>query len=289
MTTLTLRASRHCYHALNPLHSAFYFSPEHGREFTALGLGGESMAYLAGRAAPMGPVSAGVVTATFYNFNPELVARHIPRAWELASPAAVLDARLRITDAYLRRLLGPDVIASGRMAEAARLALRAAEACERPGRPLYAGNADLPVPDAPHLALWHAATLLREHRGDGHLAALTMAELDGLESLVTHSATGKGFTPYFFQETRGWTQPQWEAAEERLRDRGLLDKEGELTEHGMELRRSIEENTDRLGFAPYRHLGAADCERLTELVGAFTQTLLAGDALPLKHMGRGKP
>ncbi len=289
MTTLTLRASRRCYGTLNPLHSAFYFSPEHEEEFAAIGLERGSMAYFAGRAAPMGAVGAGVVTAAFYNFNPALVARNIPRAWQLASPGTVLDARLRITDAYLTRLLGADVIASPQMAEAARLALRATEACGRSGRPLYAGNADLPVPEAPHLALWHAITMLREHRGDGHLAALALAELDGLESLVTHTATGKGFTPYFFQATRGWSAQEWSATEERLRDRGLIDKEGELTEHGLELRQAIEEDTDRLGFAPYRHLGADDAERLAELVGPFTQAVLAGNALPLKHMGKGKP
>lgn len=287
MTTLTLRASRRCYNALNPVHSAFYFSPEQKEEFAAIGLENGSMAYFAGRAAPLGAVGAGVVAATFYNFNPALIAQHIPLAWELASPGTVLDARRRITDRYLTRLLGAEVIASPQMAEAAQLALRAAEACDRPGRPLYAANADLPVPDAPHLALWHAATLLREHRGDGHLAALSMAELDGLEALVTHTATGKGFTPHFFQASRGWSAQEWDAAQDRLRERGLIDKDGELTEHGVELRRAIEEDTDRLGFAPYRHLGAEQAERLTELVGPFTQAMMARDALPVRHMGKG--
>ncbi len=286
MTTLTLRASRRCYNALNPLHSAFYFAPEHDEELAALGLERGSMAYFAGRAAPLGAVSAGTVTATFFNFNHDLVAQHIPRAWESASPQAVLQARLRITDRYLTRLLGREVVASHQMTEAAELALHATEACERPGRPLYAANADLPVPDVPHLALWHAVTLLREHRGDGHVAALVHAELNGLEALVTHSASGKGFTPYFFQATRGWSAEQWADAEDRLRERGLLDEAGELTERGAELRRAVEADTDRLGFAPYRHLGAEKAERLTELVGPFTQAVLAAEALPVKHMGR---
>ncbi|MBY8887595.1 hypothetical protein K7472_22530 [Streptomyces sp. PTM05] len=287
MTTLTLRAARRCYNALNPLHSAFYFAPEHDEQLAALGLERGSMAYFAGRSAPMGAVGAGTVTATFYNFSPDLVARDIPRAWELTTPVEVLETRLRITDAYLRRLLGDETVGSRRMTEAAELALRAAEACEAPGRPLYAANADLPVPDEPHLALWHAVTLLREHRGDGHLIALATAELDGLEALVTHTATGKGFTSYFFQATRGWSAQQWAAAEVRLRERGLLDAEGELTERGAELRREVEEDTDRLGFAPYRHLGAEYAERLMELAGPFTQAVLAADALPLKHLGKG--
>lgn len=287
MTTLTLQASRRCHNTLHPLHSAFYFSSEHNQEFAAIGLEPGAMAYFAGRAAPMGPVGAGVVTATFYNFNHALVERHIPRAWELAPPPVVLAARLRITDAYLTRLLGPEVISSAQLTEAAELALHATEACEIAGRPLYAGNAGLTVPDVPHLALWHATTLLREHRGDGHQASLALAGLDGLEALVTDSATGKGFTPYFLQATRGWSAQEWADAQDRLRDRGLLDKDGELTGQGVELRREIEENTDRLGFAPYQHLGADRVERLTELVTPFTRAMLAGDALPVRHLGKG--
>lgn len=110
-------------------------------------------------------------------------------------PEAALDARLRAADATLRRVLGEEILASPEMAEAAGLALRAAEACTRHARPLYAAHADLDVPEQPHLAYWHAATLLREHRGDGHLAGLLTAGLDPLEALVSHTATGKGMAP----------------------------------------------------------------------------------------------
>ncbi|MCQ4082402.1 hypothetical protein NGB36_17790 [Streptomyces sp. RB6PN25] len=287
MTTLTLRAARNCHHALNPLHSAIYFAPEYDEQFAAIGLERGPMAYFAGRAAPLGAVGAGTVIATFYNFHPDLVAQHIPAAWSSASPQQVLETRLLVTDACMTRILGPEAIASKEMTVAAELALHASEACERPGRVLYAANADLPVPDAPHLALWHAATLLREHRGDGHLIALAEAELDGLEALVTHTATGKGFTPYFVQTTRGWSAQEWADAQKRLRERGLLDADGELTERGAELRRAIEDDTDRLAFAPYKHLGAAGAERLTELAGAFTKAVLDGEGLPVEHMGKG--
>ncbi|MDF9816574.1 hypothetical protein [Streptomyces sp. SPB162] len=281
------RASRRCQNTLNPLHSSTYFSPEFGTELSRLGLEPGSMTYFAGRAAPLGAVGAGTVTATFYNFNHDLVARHIPRTWTIATPEAVIDARLRAVDTALTRLLGAETVASPEMREAATLALRATEACERAARPLYAANADLPVPLAPHLALWHAATLLREHRGDGHLAALVAARLDGLEALVTHSATGKGFTPRFVQASRGWSVEQWSAAQDRLRERGLLDAAGELTDAGVELRREIEAATDRVDQAPYEHLGAAGVDRLTELAGSFTQTALASGAFPLEHFGKG--
>ncbi|WP_406471443.1 SCO6745 family protein [Streptomyces sp. NBC_01615] len=286
-TPLPERAGRRCHNVLNPLHSTHYFSPDLGRELAAVGIEDSRAAYFAVRAAAMGAVGPGTVTATFYNFRHELVAKHLPEVWRTASPETVLAARARAVDATLRRLLGEDVIASKEVAEAAELALRAAEACGRTARPLYAAHADLPVPDAPHLALWHAATLLREHRGDGHLAVLLDAELDPVEALVSHTATGKGMAPKWALGTRGWSRADWEAAAGRLRERGLLDAEGELTEAGVALRNEIEARTDRLDRAPYEHLGAAGVERLTELARGVLMTALAAGAFPEGMTGKG--
>lgn len=277
---MTLLDSRRCYQALNPLHSLIYFAPEAEQEFAAIGLRPGRMSYFAGRSAAMGPVGPGLVAATFFNFNPELIARHIPRAWELADPAAVLDARLRAADQVLRRLLGADVAEDPEVAEAARLAGAAAAACDPAGRPLFAAHADLPVPEQPHLALWHALTLLREHRGDGHIAALTVAGLNGIEALVTHTASGRGFTGEFARASRGWSQEQWDACVERLQARGLLDPDGKPTEAGSEQRRELERSTDALGHAPYEQLGAAGVARLTEIAGRLAGTALANGAFP---------
>ncbi|QGV77582.1 SCO6745 family protein [Streptomyces ficellus] len=286
MTTLPPRAGRRCHNAVNPLHSTVYFSPDFTEEMAALGVTDSGAAYFAGRAAAMGAVGPGVVTASFYNFNHELVARHLPAVWETATPAAVLAARLRAADATLRRLLG-DAVESDEMREAARLALRAAEACTRHARPLYAAHADLPVPEAPHLAYWHAATLLREHRGDAHLVALLSAGLDPLEALVSHTATGKGMAPRWILATRGWRRADWDAAAGRLRGRGLLDERGELTEAGSALRAGLEDHTDRLDAAPYEHLGAAGVERLTELARGFLGAAVAAGAFPQDVVGKG--
>ncbi|MFF5970879.1 hypothetical protein ACFY7C_05065 [Streptomyces sp. NPDC012769] len=286
MTNLPPRAGRRCAHPVNLLHATLFFSPDLDTEFQRLGVTDRSAARLAARSAPLGAVGAGTVAATFYNYNHAFLARHLPAVWEAASPAAVLDARLRAADATLRRLLGEEALASPEMAEAAGLALRAAEACTRHARPLYAGNADLPVPDAPHLRLWHATTLLREHRGDGHLVALLSAGLDPVEALASHTATGRGMAPRWVLGTRGWRRADWDAAVERLRGRGLLDAEGALTEAGTALRESLEDETDRLDAAPYEHLGADGTARLTELAKGFLVTAVGAGAFPADLTGR---
>jgi hypothetical protein len=287
MSTLPPRAGRRCHNALNPLHSCVYFSPDLGKEFGELGIDDRSRVYFAARGAALGAVGAGAVTATFYNFDHGLVARHLPAVWSDITPRAALDARLRAADSTLRRVLGEETLASPEMAEAARLALTAAEACTRHARPLYAAHADLEVPEQPHLAYWHAATLLREHRGDGHLAALLTAGLDPLEALVSHTATGKGMAPRWILATRGWRRTDWDAAVEGLRDRGVLDAAGELTEAGTALRAELEEATDRMDAAPYEHLGADGVERLTELGRGFLFAAASAGAFPDDLVGKG--
>ncbi|MFD8595015.1 hypothetical protein ACFV1L_08445 [Kitasatospora sp. NPDC059646] len=286
MEQIAARDVRRCYTAHHPVHAAYYFAPEHDDWYGLLGLDRGPMAYLAGRAAPLGRVGAGVVTAVFYNFSPRLVGGCLPRAWDAASPERVLETRWRIVDACLTRLLGADGVASAELAEAADLALRAADGCTAQGRPMFAANADLALPAQPHLRLWHALTLLREYRGDGHVGLLVQAELDGLEALVTHSATGAHWKPSFLQPQRGWSVRDWAAAQDRLRERGLLEPDGELTPEGQQLRRTLEAETDRLDAAPYRRLGAEGTRRLTELAGALSRTVLARDGMPLTQIGK---
>jgi hypothetical protein len=272
--------ARSAHNATNVLHSLIYFAPEAEQQFTAVGLKPGQMCYFAGRAAPMGAVGSGVVTATFYNFNPRLIARAIPEAWELASPEVVIGARFTAVDAALTRLLGPDAIASDDMITLAALAREASSACTPEGRPLYAGNADLDWPDAPHLVMWHAMTLLREHRGDGHIAALTEAGLSGIEALVTHCATGNGFLDAFARSSRGWTQEEWDATVSGLAARGLFDDEGALTEAGQALRAQVEDATDRMAAAPWQYLGEQRTEEVVRIGKAMTRTVLKAGAIP---------
>jgi hypothetical protein len=272
--------ARRVHNATNALHSLIYFAPETEERLVATGLNPGRMCYFAGRSAPMGAVSGGVVAATFYNFNPALVARCIPAAWELASPAAVVGARFAAADAALSRLLGPDVIASADMTTIAGLLREAAGACSAEGRPLFAGHADLSWPDAPHVAMWHGLSLLREHRGDGHVAALVTAGLSGIEALVTHTATGRGFVPGFARSSRGWSQPEWDAATGNLTGRGLLEADGVLAPAGRELRAHIEAETDQLAAAPWRQLGDQRTEEVIAIGKAMTRTVLAAGAFP---------
>ncbi|MEV5893700.1 SCO6745 family protein [Nonomuraea fuscirosea] len=264
---------RRTWRTLEPLHGMIYFSPEADAAYRQLGLTGR-MGYFASRAAALGPVRAEVVVATFYNFNPQVVRKAIPAAWSLASPADILDARLNAVDTTLRRVLG-DTVDSSEMSHAAALARGAAQAIsgELSGRPLYAAHTALSWPTAPHVVLWHAATLLREFRGDGHLAALLAAGLTGIEALVTHAATG-AVPAETLRVTRGWTEADWAAAESGLEDRGWL-RDGSLTDQGRREREAIEEATDRMGTAPYAALGDDRCQELCSLVRPWSKHVAA--------------
>ena len=190
------------WRALEPYHAVTYFAPEARAATDAMGCKGGWMSYFGLRAAPLGTTPPGVVTALFYNFHPDRVARALPAAWAVAEPERFLRARLSSIDEALRRLLG-DAVASDELAEAAELAEEAAMAAPTAGRALAAANAALDRPEEPHLALWHAQTVLRESRGDGHVAALVAAGLDPCEALVVFAADGHvGAEP--LRDWRGW-------------------------------------------------------------------------------------
>lgn len=279
-TYLPERAGRHCQKTLNSLHSMAYFGPELATDLAEYGVEDPMTVYLAARSAALGSVGPGAVTAALYGFEYRLIARHIPHVWTLVPPGTVVELRLRAADAVLRRSLGEEGVGAPEMAEAADLALRAAGAAERSGRVMFSAHADQPVPREPHLALWYAATLLREHRGDAHIAALQHAGLGGLDALVADSASEHGMPKEMGIANRGWTPDEWSAAEARLRDRGLMDAEGRLTSGGVRLRADLETETDRLDRAPYERLGAAGVARLTELTGGFTAAAAAAGAFP---------
>jgi hypothetical protein len=272
--------ARKTWRTVEPLHGMIYFAPEASASYTALGLAPQA-GYFASRSAAMGAVGAEIVIATFYNFCPALVRAAIPGAWDAAPPASVLAARVEAADAALRRMLG-DVVGSPEMARAAELARRAAErAAERyEGRPLFAAHAGLEWPEQPPLALWHAQTLLREFRGDGHITALVDHDLDPVEALVMHLASGE-VPGTFLRESRGWPDADWDAGVERLRQRGLVAPEVAgaagalaLSDKGVSTRAAIEDATDRLAVHPYEALGEEECAELRTLARPFSRAVV---------------
>ena len=260
-----------------PLHAVTYFADEARSAAESAGLSGFWAGYFAMRAAPLGPVGAGVVTATFASFAPAFVAVRVPAVWNEVSPAGALAARLAGVDAAVARAV-PGWRGSAEAWEAAELARRAAEAVDVLGRPLTAANAELPWPEPPHLMLWQALTTLREHRGDGHLAALLQRELLGLPSLVLAAAAGATAADWL-QRARGWSPDEWAAAADQLAGRGLLAG-GSLTAEGLAIRAAVEADTDRLALGPWAALGDAGCDRLAELLAPVRRAVIAAGDWP---------
>lgn len=279
--------ARALWHRLETINAVAYFSPECRAAPERLGLRGFWMGYFACRAAPMGPVGAGVVEATFANFHPDRVRRAIPAAWAHADPADVTGARAEAAAAALRRLLGPGDAEhlAGEVVPAAREAIEAADGT---GRPLFGANREVAEPPDPVAALWHVATTVREHRGDSHLALLTAAGLDGCESHVLFAAC-EDAPAELYQQSRGWSPGDWQAAGDRLRARGLLDGSA-ATDAGRDLRDGIERRTDELAAVPFARVGSTQVERLLAAIGPPAERIAAAGEITFPNpMGLPRP
>ena len=276
--------SRQCWKTLEPVHAFIYFAPEAQEEYAALGydvIGNQAAGYFPARAAAMGAVTAGVVQAAFFNFSAIAVVFGMDRAWEIATPVKVLAARYRAADRALRRLCG-DLLDSPDVLEATTLARTAAGGCSPEGRPLYAANASLEWSEVPHLALFHAVTLLREFRGDGHIAALVVEGVTGIEAAIMHVAQGDAWTREPLRKTRGYTSEEWDAAARGLRERGWLDEDDAFTPLGAEVRQRIEDTTDRLALPAWEAIGEEGASRLRGLVRPLATAVIDGGGLRVR-------
>ena len=282
-TALNPSVSRTMWRAMEPLHAMVYFTPEPQEEYLALGLDAttnRAVGYFPARAAAMGAVSWPVVQATFFNFSALAVQFGMAGVWDKVTPEQVSQARYRGVDRALRRALG-DAVDSPELVEAVALARLATEGCTPHGRPLYAANAGLDWPQEPHLALWHAITLLREFRGDGHIAALVADGLSGLQAAVLHIAQGDLWTRKALQSTRAYSDEEWDGAVAELVERGWLTPDGAFTDLGRQRRQAVEDLTDTLALPAWQHLGAAGCLRLQELTQPLSDLVIASGSFPL--------
>jgi Helix-turn-helix family len=279
----TRNAARAMWSMFEPVHDVTYFAPEALRAFTEAGLRGYWRGYFAGRAAPLGNSRAAVVTASFYNFAPAFVARAIPGVWDLITPQEAIAVREAGAAASLRRLL------DGQEAEAAKAAdllWRAAEDLDFSGRVLSAANSELPVSGDPLTRLWQATALLREHRGDGHFAALAAADIDGCEAVVLRCA--KDISRDLMQPVRGWTDEQWDAAAARLAERGWIGEDAAMTAAGRAAYDAVEAATDQTAERPWKRIGAAGLAEVADVLLPLARACAA--ALPeVIPVGRLQP
>lgn len=273
--------ARRMWQRYEPVHAVTYFAPECKAATDELGMRGFWMGYCATRCAPLGEVGPEVATAVFYNFHPDRARRALPDAWGHASAAQSLAARLAGMDGAMRRLWG-EAVESPAVAEAAELARTAAQAANCAGRVLAAANQALPWPDAPHLALWQATTVLREHRGDGHNAVLIGRQVSPVQAHLLKVGSGESVGEAL-QTGRAWPAKVWAPEVDDMRKAGLLDDDGVLTAAGMALHAEVEAATDAASEQPWEALGVVDTERLAHLLSPLARTVLDSGTLPVPN------
>ncbi len=262
-----MHPARELWTLFEPLHAVTYFTPEAVAEYEAAGLRGYWRGYFAGRAAALGPVGAEPVVAAFFSFAPSMVRRALPDVWSRATPEATIGARRRGAVAALRR-----VTQDGDVSEAVAILDDVVDALDLSGRVLGAAHAGLERPDEPYARLWHDASVLREHRGDGHVAAWVAHDVSGLESIVLRA--GIDIPRSYLQPFRGWTDEEWEAAARRLRDRGLLDADGTATHVGQDLHDAVEAATDAAAI----HGWPDDLDRVRDVLAPLAKA--CADVIP---------
>lgn len=258
----------------NGVHGFIYFAETAEAEYGSLGLAG-SQQYFASRSAAFGAVGPAIVTATFFNFNPDRVHDAVPSCWEAATPTDIQAARMRAAGAVLQSACPG--IDGQTIAEATELAAAMVDGLGDEGRALAAANRAVPLPDDPWAALWQLVTIIREWRGDAHVAALTAAPVTAVEALVLHAATGQ-VPRAVLQMTRGWSDEAWSTAVDALASRGLVAASGEFTDAGRDFRQAIEDQTNRAAQPLVDALGVERTERLCELLRPMRKGLVEAGA-----------
>jgi hypothetical protein len=265
--------ARRMFELVEPIGVIPYAADEPNEAMFALGFGDYWDTYFAGRAAPLGLAGAAVVDALFYSFAPGEVARHIPKVWRTTTPEAAVAARQAGCVRALRRILGDRVDSPG-FARAADLLTHAATSAPVEGRPMYAALRALAVPDEVVARMFHAASMLREHRGDGHIAALMIEGVGRLEAHVLH-ALDMGMPAERFGRLHHLPTAQLAAVIDGMRERGLVGDDGWLSELGRGVKQRVEARTDDLAAAPYEHVASAEIDELVVILTPLAALLRA--------------
>jgi hypothetical protein len=268
--------ARRLWTRLEAVHVLVYFAPQVRDAHAELGLDTPMLSYVASRLAPLGPIGPELATAVLYGFSPRVVASAVPEVWRRVTPEQAVE----VTREAMGRVLEP--LVSGLeddVQRAAELARQAASFHPLVGRPIAAACAGVPWPDTPAMVLWEAATRIRESRGDGHVACLVEAGLDGAASHLSV----RGDHPELRRRLgalRGWTDAEWDAAARGLRERGLLDEAGALTDAGRQLRDRLESRTDELAAPPWAALGEQMTEQLRQATSPLVHRIMEAGVLP---------
>ena len=263
-----------------------YFAPDCRAALRETGLRGFWSGYFAARAAPLGRVGSGVVAAAFYNFHPRLVEAAVPECWDVVAPGTLCRVRAIAAAEALADLCG--VESRSALVGALPLLRRAAAGCAGGGRVMAAANRPLWPAVAPALGtgglgeVWQACTTLREHRGDGHVAALLARGVGGVEAHVLAAAT-KAIPTEVLRDNRGWSEEDWEAAAADLAARGLLHVDGRPTDAGRTLHGEVEDLTDRLAEPAYAGLSDGALEELHGALSACAAGVVASGLVPFPN------
>lgn len=287
MSELSAKARR-LKRAVEPLAAGIYFAREAHEAYAALGFGPspgdndglqlpDRVAYFASRGACLGQVPGEVIAAAFGVFNPAVVVPMVDAAWKITDAPTILAAREHGARESLRRMLSPSADAPEGCARATELLRRGADAARGEGRHLHSGLRSLGFPGDPIADLWRAADLVREHRGDSHIAAWIAHGFDATEiSLITEPYMGVPMRSY--SRSRAWTDADFDAALERMTSRGLF-KDGELTTEGRDAREAIEVSTDLQVRYVIEAIGS-DVDELCTLLEGYAAKILEHKGYP---------
>jgi hypothetical protein len=231
-------------------------------------------------------VGAGVVTAAFYNFAPAMVAKAVPGCWDVVAPSTLCRVRAIAAAEALAQTCG--VEARSALIGALPLLRRAVAGCDASGRVMAGANRNLWPVIAPALGAgglaeaWQACTTLREHRGDGHVAALVTHGVDGIGAHLLVAGT-KGIPAEMLRENRGWSEEEWAAATATLATVGWLHPDGRATDDGRTVHAAVEELTDRLAAPAYAGLADGALADLSGALRACAADIVASGVLPFPN------